>query len=140
MSLTDPIADFLTCIRNGLHAKRGYVDIPHSKMKVRIAEILKEEGFIGDFEVVNVKRKNRPTKHKSLRVHLCYLDKERRSPVIEGIKRISTPGRRVYVAANRIPSVRSGIGVAILSTSNGVVSDRVARRNRWGGEIICNVW
>lgn len=140
MSQTDPIADFLTCIRNGVKAKKSFVDVPFSKIKERIAVILEDEGYIERFETVDVKLKGKETGHKALRVYNRYLDSARRQPVIEGILRISKPGRRVYVPADRIPTVKSGIGVAILSTSNGVVADRVARRNRWGGEIICNVW
>ncbi len=140
MSQTDPIADFLTCIRNGVKAKKAYVDVPYSKIKEKISEILQDEGYIEGFETVDVKIRGRETVHKALRVKMRYLDGARRQPVIEGLLRVSKPGRRVYVPADRIPTVKSGIGVAILSTSNGVVADRVARRNRWGGEIICNVW
>lgn len=140
MSQTDPIAGFLTSIRNGLKAKKAFVDVPLSKIKTEIAGILKDEGYIVSFEVVPLKDKTRSSVIKSLRVHLRYLDNERRSPVIEGIMRVSKPGRRIYVPADRIPTVKSGIGVSILTTSNGIVSDRIARQNRWGGEIICNVW
>jgi small subunit ribosomal protein S8 len=140
MSQTDPIADYLTCIRNGVKAKKEFVEAPHSKIKVRIAEILRDEGFVRGFEVIDAGRGNKSVSHKMLRVYLRYLDADRRSPVIEGIKRVSKPGRRIYVPASGIPTVRSGIGVSILSTSRGIVTDRVARGNRWGGEIICNVW
>ena len=140
MCQTDPIADYLTCIRNGVKAKKEYVDIPHSNIKACITDILKEEGYVRDYEVVEVRVKGKTFKHKTLRVHLRYLDADKHAPVIEGITRVSKPGRRIYVPAASIPTVRSGIGVSILSTSNGIVSDRVARRNRWGGEVICNVW
>src|SRR3990172_10461233 len=136
MSQTDPIADYLTSIRNGVSAKKEFVEVPHSKVKVRIAEILRDEGFVRGFEVIEAGRGKRPVSHRMLRVYLKYLDEDRRSPVIEGIKRISKPGRRIYVPSSGIPTVRSGIGVSILSTSSGIVTDRVARTNRWGGEII----
>ena len=140
MSQTDPIAGFLTSIRNGVRAKKAHVDMPASKLKGKIADILKDEGYIAGFEFMDVKSDKSAAHHRMLRVHLRYLDNERREPVIEGIKRISKPGRRVYVSADRIPTVKSGLGVAILTTSNGIVSDRVARSNKWGGEIICSVW
>ncbi|MEP0813877.1 MAG: 30S ribosomal protein S8 [bacterium] len=139
MSQTDPIADFLNMLKNGAKSKKAFIEVPLSKLKVKIAEILKDEGFISGFEIITPKVPG-SGQHRRLKVILRYLDNERRSPVLAGVTRVSTPGRRVYVPADRIPSVKSGIGVAILTTSNGVVSDRVARKNRWGGEIICNVW
>ncbi|GLI57984.1 30S ribosomal protein S8 [Propionigenium maris DSM 9537] len=131
MYLTDPIADMLTRIRNANSATHEKVDIPHSKIKERIAEILKEEGFISNYKVIT------DGNNKNIRVYLKYAGRER---VIKGIKRISKPGRRVYSSVEDMPRVLSGLGIAIVSTSKGVVVDRVARRENMGGEVLAFVW
>lgn len=132
MSMTDPIADFLTRIRNALAAEKRWVDVPSSNMKKRIAYVLKEEGYIEDFIFIT------GSLNDTIRVFLRYDYKG--NPVIENIQRISKPGCRVYVAANEIPRVLNGLGIAILSTSKGIISNKVARKYRIGGEHICNVW
>jgi len=129
--LTDPIADMLTRIRNAMQIKAEKVDIPISKMKLEIAKILKEEGFIRAYKILKDRRQG------ILRVIPKYMESE---SVITGLKRISKPGRRVYVGSDEIPSVMGGLGVAILTTSKGILSDRTCRRERIGGEVICHVW
>jgi small subunit ribosomal protein S8 len=129
---TDPIADMLTRIRNSSLAEHEKVDIPASKLKVRIAEILKEEGFIKNFRVIEDKRQG------VLRVYLKYGPNQER--VISGLRRVSKPGRRLYVGADGIPSVLGGMGVAILSTPRGLLTDRESRRIKVGGEVLCYVW
>jgi small subunit ribosomal protein S8 len=129
--LTDPIADMLTRIRNAVRIKAEKVDIPISKMKLEIAKILKEEGFIRAYKIL------KDRKQGILRVIPKYTENE---SVITGIKRISKPGRRVYIGGDKIPKVMGGLGVAILTTSRGILSDRSCRRDNIGGEIICNVW
>lgn len=131
MYLTDPIADMLTRIRNANAVMHEKVDVPHSVLKDRIAEILKEEGYIANYKVVTDGNK------KNIRVYLKYDGKDR---VIKGIKRISKPGRRVYSSVEDMPRVLSGLGIAIVSTSKGIVTDRVARRENVGGEILAFVW
>ena len=131
MYLTDPIADMLTRIRNANAVMHEKVDVPHSNLKDRLAEILKEEGYIANYKVVTDGNK------KNIRVYLKYDGKER---VIKGIKRISKPGRRVYSSVDDMPRVLSGLGIAIVSTSKGIVTDRVARRENVGGEILAFVW
>ena len=128
---TDPVADMLARIRNALLARHEAVEIPFSRLKVKIAEILKQEGFINDFSVQN----EFPA---SLRVQLKY--GEGRKPAIVGMRRTSRPGRRVYVRHKHIPHVLNGMGISIISTSHGVVTDRDARKNAVGGEILCEVW
>jgi len=130
--MTDPIADMLTRIRNGLMARLERVDVPSSNIKVSLARILKEEGYIKNFKVIKDKKQG------VLRVFLRY--NEDNSPVIQGIQRVSKPSRRVYVQADNIPPVLSGLGVGIITTSKGIVTDREARRQKIGGEIICAVW
>lgn len=130
--MTDPIADFLSRIRNGSLARHKNVVCPSSKMKVRIASILKDEGYVAD-----VREENREGR-KLLTVTLRYDDRD--APVIEGITRVSRPGLRQYVNADKLPTVRGGLGMAIVSTSRGVMSDTQARKDRVGGEIICHVW
>ncbi len=132
MSLTDPIADMLTRIRNGSKAKFEKVDVPSSKLKREIAKILKEEGFIKNFKVITDDRQ-----HEIVRVFLKY-DVNRKG--IIHLKKISKPGRRIYVGNDRIPSVMSGLGVSILSTSKGILTDRSARKANVGGEVLCYVW
>jgi small subunit ribosomal protein S8 len=129
--LTDPIADMLTRIRNAMQIKAEKVDIPISKMKLEIAKILKEEGFIRAYKIL------KDRKQGILRVIPKYMEDE---SVITGLKRISKPGRRVYVGSDEIPSVMGGLGVAILTTSKGILSDRTCRRDNIGGEVICHVW
>ena len=132
MSTTDPIADLLTRIRNGLQADFDVVDMPASKLKAEVARILREQGFIEDFGV-------EPGRvGQVLRVRLKYT--ETRAPVISGLKRVSSPGRRAYVGATEIPKVLGGMGVAILSTSKGVMTGHEARRAGVGGEVMAYVW
>lgn len=131
MYLTDPIADMLTRIRNANAVMHEKVDIPFSKMKERIAEILKEQGYISNYKMVTDGNK------QNIRVYLKYDGKER---VIKGIKRISKPGRRVYSSVEDMPRVLSGLGIAIVSTSKGIVTDKVARMENVGGEILAFVW
>jgi small subunit ribosomal protein S8 len=132
MSMTDPIADMLTRIRNGIMAKMQKVDIPSSNMKVSLANVLKTEGFIKNYKVIA------DQKQGILRVYLKYIDEK--DSVINEIKRISKPGGRRYVKCDEIPSVKNGMGMAILSTSKGVVADKTAREAGVGGEIICTIW
>ncbi|MDA8089926.1 MAG: 30S ribosomal protein S8 [Nitrospiraceae bacterium] len=129
--LTDPIADMLTRIRNAAMVKAEKVDIPASKLKLEIAKILKEEGFIRAYKVI------KDRKQGILRVNLKYVEG---APVITGIQKVSKPGRRVYVGSQEIPRVMGGVGVAILTTPKGVMSDKVCRRENVGGELLCNVW
>ena len=131
MNMTDPIADMLTRIRNGIMARHTRVLIPSSNLKVAIAAILKEEGYIRDYDVV----KDNP--QGTLRVSLRYVDKR---PVISHIKRVSKPGLRVYTRRDSIPRVRGGLGTAILSTPRGVMTGRKAYQLGIGGEVICYVW
>lgn len=133
--LSDPIADMLTRIRNALMVGHTTVAIPHSKMKVAIAEILKEEGYIEDVTVGG------ETPEKMLHVKLKYWGKRReRRPVITNLKRVSKPGRRVYVSKDEIPWVMSGMGISILTTPQGVMTGQKARRLGVGGEVLCCVW
>jgi small subunit ribosomal protein S8 len=132
MVLTDPIADMLTRIRNANMAEKKVVQMPHSKMKSEIARILKAEGFIKDYTVENVGGKS------MLNVFLKYtMDRE---PVIQGLRRISKSSCRKYVNAEEIPRVLGGIGLAIISTSSGVVTDNEARAKKIGGEVLCYIW
>jgi len=137
MSFTDPIADMLTRIRNGVMSGHSQVAMPSSKIKVEIAKILKEEGFIENFEVADGERAG----FKVLRVKIKYVGERReRRPVISGLERVSKPGRRIYTKRQDIPWVLSGIGVAILSTPKGVMTGQRARQLGVGGEILCKVW
>jgi small subunit ribosomal protein S8 len=129
---SDPIADLLTRIRNASNAEHEKVDIPSSRLKVRIAELLKDEGFIKNFRVLEDKKQG------VLRVYLKYGPGNER--MISGLVRVSTPGRRVYVGHDKIPSILGGMGVALVSTSRGVVTDRDARNQKVGGEILAYVW
>ena len=131
MYLTDPIADMLTRIRNANAVMHEKVDVPFSKMKERIAEILKEQGYISNYKIVTDGTK------QNIRVYLKYDGRER---VIKGIKRISKPGRRVYSSVEDMPRVLSGLGIAIVSTSKGIVTDKVARMENVGGEVLAFVW
>ena len=132
MTVTDPIADMLTRIRNAVMARHDVVLVPASKMKVAIARIIKEEGFITDYELL----RGRP--QRVLRLKLRY--KEDGEPAITGLKRVSRPGLRVYVGCGEIPRLYGGLGVAVLSTSKGVLTGQQARRLRVGGELLCYVW
>lgn len=131
MSMTDPLADMFTRIRNGSQAKLESVDVPFSKMKQEIVKILKEEGFINNFKVIE------ENSHQTIRIFLKY-DANRKG--IIHIKRVSKPGRRVYVGVDKIPSVMSGLGISILSTPKGILTDKDARKLNVGGELICQVW
>lgn len=133
MSMTDPIADMLTRIRNACVSKHRRVDMPASKMKVEIARILKEQSFITDFRLVETEEGR-----QVLRVILKYAPGG--APVIRELKRVSSPGLRRYVGVAEIPRVRNGLGMAILSTSQGILSDREARQKRAGGELLALVW
>jgi small subunit ribosomal protein S8 len=129
---SDPIADLLTRIRNGSRAEHEKVDVPSSKLKVRVCEILKDEGFIKNFRVLE------DTKQNTLRVYLKYGPGNEK--VISGLVRVSKPGRRVYVTQDKVPAILAGMGVAIVSTSRGVVTDRDARKQKVGGEVLAYVW
>jgi small subunit ribosomal protein S8 len=131
MTISDPIADMLTRIRNAIMARHDFVLIPSSRMKLSIARILKEEGFINDYEVVRGKP------HPTIKVHLKYSGKYQ--PVLSKIERVSKPGLRVYVQRKEIPRVYSGIGIAIISTPKGVMTGQRARRRGLGGELLCYV-
>ena len=132
MSMSDPIADMLTRIRNACGSKHRRVDIPVSKMKTEIARILKENNYIQDYQTLETDEGQRV-----LRVRLRYAGGQ---PVIRELQRVSTPGLRRYVGATEIPRVRNGLGLAILSTSKGLMSDREARQSRTGGELVAVVW
>lgn len=132
MPTTDPISDMLTRIRNGFIVRKSFVMVPSSKIKVAIAQILLEEGFIQGYEVTN----ERP--QPNIRLWLKY-DQKRR-PVVTGLKRVSRPGRRVYKGKRDLPWVLSGLGIAIVSTPQGVMTGREARRQGVGGEVLCYVW
>ena len=130
--MTDPIADMLTRIRNGSKAKLEKVDIPSSKLKLEIAKILKDEGYIKNLKMVKDRRQG------VIRVYLKYTDDE--VPVIQGLKRVSRPGCRVYAGNAAIPKVLAGLGVAILSTPKGVQTGKQAKKDNVGGEVLCHVW
>jgi small subunit ribosomal protein S8 len=132
MQLSDPIADMLTRLRNGLMARHATVDVPHSNLKERIAVILKDEGFVRDYEVLREGAKT------TLRVTLKYTAARR--PVISHLRRLSKPGLRVYSRTDRIPRVLGGMGIVILSTPRGVITGQQARRIGVGGELLCEVW
>ena len=131
MSMTDPIADMLTRIRNALQAGHRTVTIPGSKSKRHIAEILQQEGYIEGFEWLDDERQG------SLTIQLRWLGDQ---PAIEGIARVSTPGQRRYAGSKEIPKVRNGLGIMVISTPKGMMTDRAARRAGIGGELICSVW
>ena len=132
MAMTDSVADFLTRIRNALKAEKRWVDIPGSNLKKRIAFVLREENYISDFLFIADDEK------ESIRIFLKY--DYNGKPVITGLKRVSKPGCRIYVGADKIPRVLDGLGVAVLSTSKGVISNKTATKFNVGGELICNVW
>jgi len=130
MSMTDPIADMLTRIRNGQSAGKKSVNIPSSKLKIAIAKVLKDEGYILDYRIESIGN------HTEMTVDLKYFNGV---PVIENVKRISRPGLRIYRSKDELPKVLGGLGIAIVSTSNGVMTDRAARAIGHGGEVICTV-
>ena len=135
MSMSDPIADMLTRMRNAMMRQHQTVSVPHSKIKESVAQVLKEEGYIEDFQVL-------PEKPRAIiQIKLKYVGgrRERRS-VITGLERVSRPGRRVYVGKQEIPWVLSGMGVAVLTTSKGIMTGQKARRLGLGGEVLCKVW
>ncbi|MGM0596860.1 MAG: 30S ribosomal protein S8 [Myxococcota bacterium] len=132
MSMTDPIADFLTRIRNGISAQKIRVKAPYSKLKVNIATVLKKEGYIKDFKI----DKGKP--FRNIVIELKYGNKNK--PAIEGIKRVSRPGQRIYSNKDELPRVRQGLGITIITTSKGVMTDKDARQNNIGGELVCTVW
>jgi small subunit ribosomal protein S8 len=132
MSMTDPISDFLTRIRNAIKAEKKSVDIPASKLKIGIAEILKSANFINDFSVIEAESNKR-----ILSVKLKY---NNGVSVIEGLRRISKPGIRRYMDAESLPRVRNGLGIAIISTSKGLLTDKQARSQNIGGEVMCEIW
>ncbi|MGD8258516.1 MAG: 30S ribosomal protein S8 [Desulfobacterales bacterium] len=132
MSISDPIADMLTRIRNAAKARFNSVDVPGSKLKIEIAKILKEEGFVRNYKFL------KDGKQGILRIYLKYGPGQ--SKIIYGLERISKPSRRVYVRCKDIKPVYNGMGVAILSTSKGIMTDKTARREKLGGEVLCNLW
>jgi small subunit ribosomal protein S8 len=132
MSVSDPVADFLTCIRNAIGAKHRKLDVPASRMKTELAKVLLRERFINNFKTIE------DSKQGVLRIYLKYTNDE--TSVITDLKRVSKPGRRVYVGKERIPRVMGGLGVSVLSTSRGLMTDREARDAGLGGELVCQVW
>ncbi len=132
MTISDPIADMLTRMRNAIMVRHDFVLVPASRMKLSIARILKEEGFISDYEVLRGKP------HRTIKIHLKYSDKNQ--PVLSGMERVSKPGLRVYVQRKEIPRVYGSIGIAIISTPKGVMTGQRARRQGFGGELLCSVW
>jgi len=130
--MTDPIADFLTRIRNAVMAGKDRVDVPASRLKLELTKILKEEGFIRTFKVLEEGPQG------TIRLYLRYSPEG--EPAIHGIERVSRPGRRVYMGVDELPSVRRGIGIAVVSTSKGLMTDARARELRVGGEVMCKVW
>jgi small subunit ribosomal protein S8 len=130
--MTDPVSDFLTRLRNASKAGKDECVSPHSTLKESLAAILKSEGFVRDFSNGTDEKG-----HKTLVVKMKYVDT---TPVITGIKRASTPGRRIYTGYSEIPRVLNGLGIAIISTSKGLMKDQDARRNKLGGELVCTVW
>jgi small subunit ribosomal protein S8 len=131
MNVTDPIADMLTRIRNAVHAKHQTVDVPYSKVKNEIANILLKEGYVSELEIVE------DGNHKNIRLTLKYTDSK---SVIQGLKRISKPGLRIYSEAGKVPRVLNGLGIAIISTSKGIVTDKAARTAGVGGEVMAYIW
>jgi small subunit ribosomal protein S8 len=139
MSVSDPVADFITVIRNGVRSRKPSVESPFSNMKASICKILSDEGFIDGWEVLEVTN-HKGTKFKLLRVNLRYADELMRISPLNQLERVSKPGRRVYVSRRELPRVRGGFGLSILSTSHGVMSDKQARKQNLGGELLLQVW
>jgi len=137
MSFNDPIADMLTRIRNAVHVEHTQVSMPSSKMKVAIAGILEEEGFIKGYQVTE----NKNSGHKMLTLDLKYVGKRRhKRPVITNLERVSVPGQRIYAGKDEIPFVLSGMGISIITTSKGVMTGRDAKKMGVGGEVVCKIW
>ncbi|MCY3954551.1 MAG: 30S ribosomal protein S8 [Nitrospira sp.] len=134
MSMTDPIADLFIRLMNAIRRGHATVNVPASKLKTNVLAVFKSEGFIRDFSPTTLDG------HPALQVELRYVPGREKKPVIERIKRVSKPGKRVYVGVVSIPRVRGGLGVAVLSTSKGVMTDRQARQQGIGGEVLCHVW
>ena len=134
MSMTDPIADFLARIRNGIRARKTSIECPRSNMKLRLAEILRDEGFLGTVTSSD------DNKQGMIKLSLRYDGRPGTGSAITGMRRVSRPGQRAYVPAKQVPRVRNGLGIAILSTSQGVMTDREARTKGVGGEVLCEVW
>ncbi|SRR6056297_2529666 len=132
MAVTDPIADYLTRIRNGYMAEKRWIDIPASNTKKRISLVLKHEGYIKDFVII------KDNKQDLIRIYLKYYKED--VPVIKGLKRVSKPGRRIYSRAPDIPRTLNGLGITLVSTSEGVLTDKVAKNMNVGGEVLCKVW
>jgi small subunit ribosomal protein S8 len=132
MSMTDPVSDLLTRIRNAASVRHDRTDVPASKMKLEIAKILKQEGYIRTFKMIEEGPQG------TIRIYLKYADDG--EPVIHGLRRVSKPGRRVYRGVNELPKVRNGLGVAVISTNRGVVTDEQARGLQVGGEVLCEIW
>ena len=131
MAVTDPIADFLTRVRNAIHANKKSVEIPSSKMKIALAEILKQTNFVQDYQVFEDNKQN------LLKVRLKYVNG---TSSISGMKRVSSPGLRVYAGKDEIPRVLNGLGIAVISTSKGLLTDKQARQDSIGGEVVCYIW
>jgi small subunit ribosomal protein S8 len=134
MSMTDPIADFLARIRNGIRARKQLIECPRSNIKLRLAEILRDEGFVQGVTAVE------DNKQGMLKLVLRYDGRTGSGSAITGMRRVSRPGQRTYVPAKQVPRVRNGLGIAILSTSQGVMTDKEARTKGVGGEVLCEVW
>ncbi len=132
MSMSDPIADYLTRVRNGLHAKKKYVDIPASNIKRKMSRILLDQGFVKKYIIIDDGGQG------IIRIWLKYDDLGK--PVIHSIKRISTPGRRRYVAVDELPRVKNNLGISIMTTPKGIITAREAKRQNVGGEVLCEVW
>ncbi|HEX5031749.1 MAG TPA: 30S ribosomal protein S8 [Candidatus Eisenbacteria bacterium] len=132
MSVSDPVADLLTCIRNACKAKHKKVDVPSSKLKGEIVRVLLREKYINNFKSIDDKKRG------ILRIYLKYDQKER--PVIQGIERMSKPGRRLYIRRHEVPKIQGGLGTALVSTSSGIMTDQEARDEGLGGEYLCRVW
>lgn len=130
--MTDPISDLLTRVRNGVHAKQPKVDVPASQLKVAIVDLWKKGGYIRNYKLY------RQDQRGILRIYFKYVEKG--TPVIQGLRRVSRPSRRVYANAHKIPKVLNGLGMSVISTSRGVVSDEAARESKVGGEILCSIW
>jgi len=132
MAVTDPIADYLTRIRNGYMAEKRWVDIPASNTKKRMSLVLKREGYIKDFVII------KDNKQGLIRVFLKYYDEN--VPVIKGLERVSKPGRRIYAKSDDIPRTLNGLGITLVSTSEGILTDKLAQKMNVGGEVLCKVW
>lgn len=130
--MTDPISDMLTRIRNALSARKKVISFPASRMKLEIVRILKEEGYIEDYRYIDEKPQAK------IEVVLKYDEQKR--PVISGLRRVSKPGRRIYLGYQKLPKVMDGLGIAIVSTSQGIMTDHEARKRKIGGEVICEIW